>query len=198
MGQEYGETLPFLFFTSHEDPKLATAVCEGRKREYAAYYGETDFPFPQAETTYHGCKLDWLKAGLAPHAEVLRLYRDLLALRRRHACLSNCRKDMTSVTFSEEAKWLVMHRTDPSGSSAKLVCNFSAHANSVPIECGGHRWKLALWTGDSGYEASPSSPPPRDLAADDGRNVSVTLAQFSAALYLHFQEGESDESGSAA
>ena len=193
MGQEYGETSPFLFFTSYEDPKLVTAVREGRKQEYAAYYAETDFPDPQAETTYQRCKLDWARPGLSAHAEILRLYRDLLALRRQHACLSNCRKDMASMNLNEEAKWLVMHRTDPSGSSAILGCNFSAHANSVPIECRGQRWKLALWTGDSGYAASLSSPPPRDLAADAGGKVFVTLAQFSAALYLRCQEREADQ-----
>ena len=33
MGEEYGETAPFLFFTSFEDPHLVNAVREGRKRE---------------------------------------------------------------------------------------------------------------------------------------------------------------------
>src|SRR5690606_2039168 len=30
MGEEYGETRPFLYFTSHDDPGLARAVSEGR------------------------------------------------------------------------------------------------------------------------------------------------------------------------
>jgi len=188
MGQEYGETASFLFFTSYDDPKLVTAVRNGRKQEYEAYYQKADFPDPQAETTYQRCKLDWSKLGLSPHAEVLRLYRDLLALRRQHACLNNCRKDLVRAYFNEEAKWLVTHRTDPSGSSAILVCNFSAQANSVPIECGGYGWRLALWTGDSGYGTNPSSLPPRDLAATAGESALVTLAQFSAALYLCSQE----------
>src|SRR6185437_4294990 len=36
MGEEYGETAPFLFFTSFDDPGLANAVREGRKKELAA------------------------------------------------------------------------------------------------------------------------------------------------------------------
>ena len=36
MGQEYGETAPFLFFTSFEDPGLVEAVRKGRSQEFAA------------------------------------------------------------------------------------------------------------------------------------------------------------------
>jgi len=35
MGEEYGATAPFLYFTSFEDQELARAVSEGRYREYA-------------------------------------------------------------------------------------------------------------------------------------------------------------------
>ena len=38
MGEEYGETRPFFFFTSFDDQDLATAVSEGRKRELGAHY----------------------------------------------------------------------------------------------------------------------------------------------------------------
>src|SRR5207249_8191552 len=31
MGEEYGETAPFLYFTSHGDPELVEAVRRGRK-----------------------------------------------------------------------------------------------------------------------------------------------------------------------
>ena len=39
MGEEYGETAPFLYFTSHTDPALAQAVREGRRREFAQFRG---------------------------------------------------------------------------------------------------------------------------------------------------------------
>ena len=36
MGEEYGETAPFQFFTDHIDPAIAAATREGRRREFAA------------------------------------------------------------------------------------------------------------------------------------------------------------------
>ncbi|MGB3290600.1 MAG: malto-oligosyltrehalose trehalohydrolase [Burkholderiaceae bacterium] len=37
MGEEYGSTTPFLYFTSFKDTKLAAAVREGRRNEFAAF-----------------------------------------------------------------------------------------------------------------------------------------------------------------
>ncbi|BDG02587.1 malto-oligosyltrehalose trehalohydrolase [Anaeromyxobacter oryzae] len=81
MGEEYGETRPFLYFTSHSDPGLAKAVSEGRKAEFIAE-GVEAVPDPQAEETF-------LRSRLAPrrdgrHGELLAHYRRCLALRRRH------------------------------------------------------------------------------------------------------------------
>ena len=37
MGEEYGETTPFLYFIDHSDPNLIEAVRQGRKREYCYF-----------------------------------------------------------------------------------------------------------------------------------------------------------------
>ena len=34
----------------------------------------------------------------------LRLYRDLISLRKQHPSLGNCRKDLTEIQFDEKAK----------------------------------------------------------------------------------------------
>ena len=64
---------------------------------------------------------------------MLRLYRDLISLRKHRTSLGNCRKDLTEIRFDEQAKTFVMKRTDPAGSNALLIFNFSAEAQSVPI-----------------------------------------------------------------
>ena len=48
MGEEYGETNPFLYFVSHGDPALVEAVREGRRREFAAFGWAGKIPDPQA------------------------------------------------------------------------------------------------------------------------------------------------------
>jgi maltooligosyltrehalose trehalohydrolase len=182
MGQEYGETAPFLFFTSFSDEELVEAVRKGRREEFAAYYAEEDFPDPQAESTFLKCKLDWVKASTSPYDKLLHLYRALLALRRRHASLSNCRKDLATVVFSEEAKWMVMERSDISGDAALLICNFSEDVQSIPVNPVGRAWKLALSTADPSFggaakNASLANPTLNDAAT-------IPLAGFSAVLHF--------------
>src|SRR5713226_441438 len=149
MGEEYGETAPFLYFTSFEDPGLATAVREGRKKELGSHYSESDFADPQAPSTFERCKLDWSKTSTSPHAEIVRLYRDLISLRKQRPSLGNCRKDLTEIQFDEQAKRLVMKRTDPAGGGALLILNFSAEAQIIPVVADSQPGRLILWTGDA-------------------------------------------------
>jgi maltooligosyltrehalose trehalohydrolase len=82
MGEEYGETRPFLYFTSHTDPALARAVSEGRRREFVSQVPQDEIPDPQDPATFARSKLTHRLDG--EHGELRRLYRELLALRRRH------------------------------------------------------------------------------------------------------------------
>ena len=61
-------------------------VSRGRRAEFEDFgWRPEDVPDPQDEATYRRSQLDWSEIGVAPHAEVLELYRSLIALRRfRH------------------------------------------------------------------------------------------------------------------
>src|SRR5690606_5683570 len=52
MGEEYGETAPFLYFTSHGDENLVQAVREGRKAEFAEFARHAEPPDPQSRATF--------------------------------------------------------------------------------------------------------------------------------------------------
>src|SRR5262249_32978183 len=82
MGEEYGETSPFPFFCSFEDPGLVQAVREGRRREFEAFAWQGEVPDPQAEATFSSARLNWSWPEGAPQAGLRRLYADLLAARR--------------------------------------------------------------------------------------------------------------------
>ena len=103
------------------------------KGNWDAHYSESDFADPQAESTFNRCKLDWSKPDRFSHAEILRLHRDLISLRKQHPSLGNCRKDLTEIQFDEKSKSLVMRGPTPSGSAALIVCNFSADAQTIPV-----------------------------------------------------------------
>ena len=84
MGEEHGETRPFLYFTSHGDPELARAVSEGRRAEHIARAAEV--PDPQAEETFRRSRPAREGSGrLREH------YRQMLAIRRRHQGLIGSR-----------------------------------------------------------------------------------------------------------
>lgn len=82
MGEEYGETHPFLFFTDFHG-SLAKAVREGRAREFQGHAGHGEnVPDPNAQATFERSKLDWEKQESDAGSAWLALTRQLLALRK--------------------------------------------------------------------------------------------------------------------
>jgi maltooligosyltrehalose trehalohydrolase len=77
MGEEWGATTPWQYFTDHDDPALAEAVRKGRRAEFAAF-GWDDVPDPQDPETFRRSVLDWDEA----RGDLLEWHRALLALRR--------------------------------------------------------------------------------------------------------------------
>lgn len=131
-GEEWAATSPFLYFTNHEDAELGRLVTEGRRREFAAFSAHSDdVPDPQALDTFERSKLPWDECSRAPHAEMLDWHRRLIRLRRESAALSDGRLDRVTVTFDEQAKWLVMAR-----GSITLTCNLSERRQLTPVSIG--------------------------------------------------------------
>jgi maltooligosyltrehalose trehalohydrolase len=58
-GEEYGEQAPFQFFTDHDDPAIAEATREGRRREFERFaaFAREGVPDPQASETFERSKL---------------------------------------------------------------------------------------------------------------------------------------------
>ncbi len=91
MGEEWGETHPFCFFTDFHG-ELARQVREGRRNEFSRWRAFRDpknrerIPDPNALTTFEASKLDWSEAARSPHRERLALVTRLLAIRAREIC----------------------------------------------------------------------------------------------------------------
>jgi maltooligosyltrehalose trehalohydrolase len=144
MGEEFAATNPFLYFTSHGDPGLARSVSEGRWKEFEEFTVAGDFVDPQTLDAFERSKIGWDLFNIERHSGVLKLYRELIRLRKQWPCLSNGRKDLTQVEIDEDARWLKMERTDPSGCRALLFCNFSSTEAKPALEAS--EWTLALYT----------------------------------------------------
>jgi maltooligosyltrehalose trehalohydrolase len=87
MGEEWGETRPFCFFTDF-DGELGVAVGEGRRNEFRKWPAFQDpanrgrIPDPNARATFDASKLDWSAPRGPPHSARLALISRLLELRR--------------------------------------------------------------------------------------------------------------------
>jgi maltooligosyltrehalose trehalohydrolase len=107
MGQEWAASAPFTFFCDFSGD-LAASVREGRRRDVAHHHGpNVEVADPQAEATFRMCTLNWAEREAAPHAGMLRLHRDLLALRRDHLAATD-RADIDAKAHGDHA--LVLRR----------------------------------------------------------------------------------------
>ncbi len=92
MGEEIGASQPFLYFTSHTDPKLADAVREGRRQEFAKFVSFSDpakraaIPDPNEESSFRQSIPNWEAAAQGDNASLswLNWTSKLLAIRHKH------------------------------------------------------------------------------------------------------------------
>ncbi|HEU4515029.1 MAG TPA: malto-oligosyltrehalose trehalohydrolase [Nocardioidaceae bacterium] len=113
MGEEWGASTPWQYFTDHTDPGLAEAVRQGRRAEFASHgWDENDVPDPQDPATFEASRLDWSEVSEADHARLLRWYRDLIRLRRERRDLRDPHLDLVRAARDEGTGLFVVQRGD--------------------------------------------------------------------------------------
>jgi maltooligosyltrehalose trehalohydrolase len=160
MGQEWGATTPFQYFTDHQDPELAEAVRQGRRSEFSghgwadmypdeAVDGEIEVPDPQDPETVRRSRLDWDEHTGGGHLRLLRWYRRLIALRGEVPDLHSGDLSATAVEWDRSAdgdaatgfrSWVVVHRGD-----VRVVVNLAEQPTTVPVPGAGALGVLASW-----------------------------------------------------
>ncbi|MDQ2788483.1 MAG: malto-oligosyltrehalose trehalohydrolase [Actinomycetota bacterium] len=130
MGEEWGAATPFQFFSFMPDEELGAAIRRGRYAEFAEHgWDETDVPDPNDEQTFLRSQLDWSEPGSEPHTTLLRIYRKLIALRRRRPELSDPRLDTLTVDVDEQARTLVLHR-----GGLRVAVNLGAQPATIALD----------------------------------------------------------------
>ena len=133
MGEEWGASTPWQFFTSHPEPELGRATAEGRIAEFAKMgWNPTIMPNPQDPETFQRSKLNWDETADAGHSDLLALYRSLAALRRERADLTDPRMSRVSADFDDDAKWFALHRRDSTGGGTSIIVNFADFPVALP------------------------------------------------------------------
>jgi maltooligosyltrehalose trehalohydrolase len=127
MGEEYGETNPFLFFTDHSDPELIARLRAGRKEEFASFNWEDEVPDPQSPEEQQKSMLSWNTA--TEKATILtRYYSHLISLRKNRPALRNSERNATIV--EEPAGKLVSFERRTPGEHLLVLLNFSESAEA--------------------------------------------------------------------
>lgn len=120
MGEEYGETAPFQYFTSHGDPELVEAVRRGRRDEFAAFGWKGTVPDPQDESTFLRSHLDHSLQEKEPHSVLFSFYQQLIRIREEQELGSHTPRTARELGGCA----LLISREQPSGAVA-MIFNFA-------------------------------------------------------------------------
>jgi maltooligosyltrehalose trehalohydrolase len=151
MGEEYGETAPFLYFVSHGDADLVEAVRKGRSEEFAAFAWKGEAPDPQAEATFARCKLDHGLAERGRHAARYRLYRELLVVRGE---LAAAPPDEVEIIGADV---LAIRR----GDRAWMIFNFGEQPRELTLPLAAGDWQQRLCSADGAWDGPGAELPGR-------------------------------------
>ncbi len=152
MGEEWAASTRWPFFSSHPEPELARATGEGRLAEFADHGWNTEQMIdPQDGAAYRGAVLNWAERDDEGHADMLDLYRNLIALRIAEPDLRDPDLRSVAVGYDEAAQWFVVER-----GRFRVAANLSAEVRTVPVTGG----EIVLATGpatrvDTGLRLDP-------------------------------------------
>jgi maltooligosyltrehalose trehalohydrolase len=179
MGEEYAETAPFQYFTSHGDPALREAVSKGRREEFAGFEWQGEVPDPQDEATFERSKLNHALREGGQHKAMHALYRELLRCRGELPALADLNKDTLEVTPYMREQVLGVHRWSGDHHIAAAF-NFSEQQASVGLDVPEGAWRPVIATADTRW-MGPGVQLPQS-AGSDGQ-ISVMLPGRSAVLF---------------
>jgi maltooligosyltrehalose trehalohydrolase len=153
-GEEWAASSPFQYFADHEDPQLARAVSEGRKKEFQAFgWKPESIPDPEKRETYLRSKLTWEEINEGQHARLQAWYRELISLRRSSRSLNDGEPGNAHVIYDEADRWLALERGE-----IHVLCNLGQRDHQFLIPHGS-TLLLASRTGIRVHSSALSVPP---------------------------------------
>jgi maltooligosyltrehalose trehalohydrolase len=188
MGEEYGSSKPFPFFTEFGDPELVAAVREGRRAEFASFRWQGEPPDPQSEHTVRSAVLDWGTRERDEHADLLALHARLIAIRRTEPGIHAADAISTEVLDTagtpadgRGTEGVVVIRRRAAEQSSILLLNFAPDDARFQQNTAGQAWRCVLDTAASQTSGGSDNPA---CARGDAAGV-IRLAPHSAVLLLH-------------
>jgi maltooligosyltrehalose trehalohydrolase len=180
MGEEWGETAPFLYFISHTDEDLVRAVQEGRREEFAAFGWQQEPPDPQASETFERSRPNSCLREREPHRTLRAFYRELIRLRKGLPALARPSKSRIETGVAEGERVVWVRRWNGEGAEACLLFAFGDEQTSPLLPLPAGSWTKVL---DSAGECwrGEGSAAPAGLESDG--EARVPLAGRSVVVY---------------
>jgi maltooligosyltrehalose trehalohydrolase len=158
MGEEYGETAPFQYFTSHGDPNLIEAVRQGRRKEFAAFQWKGEPPDPQNEATFLRAKLNHKLCYEGQNRALWEFYRELIRLRKGLGALARLDKESMDVIGHEKERLLVIRRWN-GDDEVFIAFHLGADEVSLSFALPAGQWRKVLDSEDGRWQGKGSSLP---------------------------------------
>ncbi|MBN9193218.1 malto-oligosyltrehalose trehalohydrolase [Microbacterium sp.] len=177
MGEEWGASTPWQFFTSHPEPELGDATAKGRIAEFERMgWDPAVVPDPQDPETFHRSKLRWDEVGTGEHARLLGLYRELARLRRERPELTDpsfgdLSAEVVDADAAPDSRRFVLHR-----GPLRVIVNLSDAAWTVPVK-GGDVLLLSTRSRTADGDSSEDDARVSDSPAAPGAGANHTSAR---------------------
>ena len=169
MGEEYGETAPFQYFTSHGDPELVEAVRRGRREEFAAFGWEAEkaVPDPQDESTFLRSKPDHSRKSEEPHRTLLRLYQNLIRTRREYDLGDPAPRSVREIG---DSALLVLRQAERS--QQLMIFNFGKSPMALNLPDIPGTWRMVMNSADASWNSPGYDLPDQITLNADGLELS--------------------------
>lgn len=179
MGEEYGETAPFLYFVSHSDPELVEAVRRGRKEEFARFQWSSDPPDPQDEKTFLSAKINRELAGTGHHRIIYEFYKELIRLRKTLSASACGAWERMEISDFDRERTLCLRRWRDLEETVTIF-HFSETPCELWFRLSAGKWIKKMDSAESRWNG-PGSEVPSELVSEG--EIRLRLNPFSVVLF---------------
>ncbi|HDH53200.1 MAG TPA: DUF3459 domain-containing protein [Nitrospirae bacterium] len=181
MGEEYGETAPFFYFTSHSDTHLIEGVREGRKREFEIFNCHREPPDPHDIGTFIQSRINREMRNEGGNKVLSGFYRELIRLRKAIPAIANLDKNCLEV-WADEGKKVVFMRRWKDNDHILALFNFNKADEKINpcTSCPGMKWGKTLDSSDKKWNG-PGTLLPEEIK----EGVEIIMRAESFALYVN-------------
>ncbi|MCG8570188.1 MAG: hypothetical protein MJB14_08615, partial [Spirochaetes bacterium] len=114
----------FAYFIDHQDESLVNAVRKGRKEEFKSF-GWNNVPDPKDISTFQNSCLDWTLKKIRPHSLLLKLYQDVIQLRKDHLDIGSFKFNSYKVYYDSVDQWVAIEYYEYSGQIKGYLISFN-------------------------------------------------------------------------